>query len=171
MVFRKKEQPSTPVHSAKDSYPAFINSNSKEREMAEESRKPNQGIPTDVNAYFGKGSKFSGKLSFEGTIRVDGAVEGEILSKDVLIVGEGADIKADIKVHTVYISGSVEGDIIAKKRLEIRPPGRVYGSVKTTSLLIQEGAIFEGHCSMGTRTHTAEAKPQPSEREAPAVQA
>lgn len=139
--------------------------------MVEESRKPHQGIPTDVNAYFGKGSKFSGKLSFEGTIRVDGAVEGEIQSKDVLIVGEGAEIRADIKVHTIYISGSVEGDIIAKKRLEIRPPGRVYGSVKTASLLIHEGAIFEGHCSMGTRTPAVEAKPQPNERETPSIQA
>ena len=138
--------------------------------MAEEIRKPHQGVPTDVNAYFGKGSKFTGKLSFEGTVRVDGAVEGEIISNDVLIVGEGADIKATVKVNAVFVSGTIDGDIVAKKRLEIRPQGRVYGNIKTASLLIHEGAIFEGSCSMGTRTvgneTKVETKPQtPKERE------
>lgn len=103
----------------------------------------------EVNAYLGKGSKVAGKLAFEGTVRVDGQVEGEVAAQDTLIVGESAVVNAQISGSTIIIKGKVTGDITARKRVEIRAPGKLFGNVTTPSLIIQEGVIFEGHCSMG----------------------
>ena len=113
----------------------------------------------DVQAYLGKGSRVSGKLNFEGTVRVDGQVEGEIAAQDTLIVGERAVVTAQISGTTIVIRGKVTGDIHARKRVEIRAPGRLFGNIVTPSLVIHEGVIFEGHCSMasGAEVRSAEA--------------
>jgi cytoskeletal protein CcmA (bactofilin family) len=103
----------------------------------------------EVSAYLGKGSRVTGKLNFEGTVRVDGQVEGEISAQDTLVIGESAVVNAQITGSTVILKGKVTGDITARKRLEIRAPGKLFGNVTTPSLVIQEGVIFEGHCSMG----------------------
>src|SRR5688572_14494449 len=83
----------------------------------------------DVHAYLGKGSRVSGKLNFDGTVRVDGHVEGEISAQDTLIVGESAVVTAQISGNTVIIKGKVTGDINARTRLEIRAPGKLYGNI------------------------------------------
>lgn len=106
-------------------------------------------VPNEVSAYLGKGSRVTGKLNFEGTGRVDGQVEGEIAAQDTLIIGESAVVNAQISGSTIILKGKVTGDITARKRLEIRAPGKLFGNVTTPSLVIQEGVIFEGHCSMG----------------------
>lgn len=120
----------------------------KDRELPE----PEPTLPAasgEVNAYLGKGSKVAGKLTFEGTVRVDGQVEGEVAAQDTLIVGESAIVNAQIIGSTIIIRGKVTGDITARKRVEIKAPGKLFGNVTTPSLIIQEGVIFEGHCSMG----------------------
>ena len=114
-----------------------------------ERESPPTTVPPEINAYLGKGSRVTGKLNFEGTVRVDGQVEGEIAAQDTLIVGETAIINAQISGNSVIIKGKVTGDITARKRVEIRTPGKLFGNVTTPSLIIQEGVIFEGHCSMG----------------------
>jgi cytoskeletal protein CcmA (bactofilin family) len=103
----------------------------------------------EVSAYLGKGSRITGKLNFEGTVRVDGQVEGEIAAQDTLVVGESAILNAQISGSSIIITGKVTGDITARKRVEIRAPGKLFGNVTTPSLIIQEGVVFEGHCSMG----------------------
>lgn len=121
---------------------------------------------TDVSAYLGKGSKVSGKLNFDGTVRVNGSVEGEITAQDTLIVGESAVVTAQINGNTIIITGKVTGDINAKKRVEIRAPGKLYGNIVTPNLVIHEGVHFEGHCSMGSPdSRGAEMKPAPFPKE------
>lgn len=121
----------------------------KEHAMVEKD-KTEGGEFGEVHAYLGKGSRVSGKLNFDGTVRVDGQVEGEISAQDTLIVGERAVVTAQISGNTVVIRGKVTGDINARKRVEIRAPGKLFGNIVTPSLVIQEGVIFEGHCSMGS---------------------
>jgi len=104
--------------------------------------------PTDMNAFIGKGSQFVGKLTFEGTVRIDGRVDGEIFSKGTLVIGEGAEIKAKINVDTVIIQGKVSGNILANKLIEMRQPGRLYGNIRTPALQVEKGVIFEGNCRM-----------------------
>jgi cytoskeletal protein CcmA (bactofilin family) len=118
-------------------------------------------VAGEVNAYLGKGSRVTGKLNFEGTVRVDGQVEGEITAQDTLIVGEPAIVNAQITGNSVIIKGRVTGDITARKRVEIRAPGKLFGNVTTPSLIIQEGVIFEGHCSMGGAESKADRKVTP----------
>lgn len=113
-------------------------------------RESHLGASGEVNAYFGKGSKFSGKLCFEGIVRVDGKVEGEIQSSDTLIIGEGAEVRANINVTNVFISGRVDGDIIANGRIELARAGSLNGNIRTPVFIIQEGGSFNGRCTMST---------------------
>ena len=102
-----------------------------------------------VTAFLGQGTRLTGKVAFEGPARIEGQVEGEIVASETLWIGESAVLNAQIAGATVIIHGKVTGDITASRRLEIRAPGRLYGNVTTPSLVIEEGVIFEGHCSMG----------------------
>ncbi len=107
------------------------------------------GDTSRETAFLGKGTRLSGKVSFEGTARIEGQIEGEIVANDTLLIGESALVNAQITGGTIVIHGKVTGDITASKKLEIRAPGRLYGNVTTPSLVIEEGVVFEGHCSMG----------------------
>jgi cytoskeletal protein CcmA (bactofilin family) len=110
-------------------------------------------MPDDVgggsNAFLGKGSRVVGKLVFEGPVRIEGQVEGEISAQDALTIGESAVVNAQIVGNSVVIQGRVTGDVTARKRLEIRAPGKLYGNISSPSLVIQEGVVFEGQCNMG----------------------
>jgi len=108
-----------------------------------------------ASAFLGRGTRVSGKIAFEGPARIEGQVEGEVVASESLLVGETAVLNAQISGGTVVIHGKVTGDINATKRLEIRAPGRVYGNVTTPSLVIEEGVVFEGHCSMGAAENRA----------------
>jgi cytoskeletal protein CcmA (bactofilin family) len=102
-----------------------------------------------VQAHLGKGSRVEGKLTFEGSVEIDGCVDGEIGAQDAVIIGDSAVINAQIHAETIIIKGKVTGDLTARKRVELRAPGRVVGNITTPSLVIHEGVVFEGHCSMG----------------------
>jgi cytoskeletal protein CcmA (bactofilin family) len=100
------------------------------------------------NAFLGEGTSFTGVLTFEGTVRIDGKMEGEIITKDTLVVGETAIVSATIHAGMVLLSGTVHGDIIAEKKVEILSTGKLFGNIATPSLSIEEGVLFEGSCSM-----------------------
>jgi cytoskeletal protein CcmA (bactofilin family) len=102
----------------------------------------------EISAYLGKETLFEGKMTFEGVFRLDGKFEGEIFDSGTLIVGETAVVKGKVGLHTIVINGLVEGEVHAKGRVEIHSTGKVYGSLFTPVLTINEGAIFEGHCKM-----------------------
>ncbi|MBI5344133.1 MAG: polymer-forming cytoskeletal protein, partial [Deltaproteobacteria bacterium] len=91
---------------------------------------------------------FEGKLHFENTVRIDGSFKGEISSGGTLVVGEGADIEAEIKVDTAVITGLVKGRVEASNRVELQSPCRVCGEIRTPNLIIGEGALFQGNCVM-----------------------
>ena len=100
------------------------------------------------SAYLDRGAKVSGKLHFEGPARIDGQVDGEINGKEVTI-GESAVVTAQITAESVVVCGKVKGEITASQRIEIRPTAKVSGNISAPKLVVQEGAVFEGSCSMG----------------------
>ena len=102
----------------------------------------------EISTLLGQGSEFEGKLTFEGTIRIDGVLKGEIFSDDVLIIGETARVEAEIDVGEVIVQGSVVGNVRAKRSIELLAPGRILGDLRTPNLLIEKGAFFEGHSFM-----------------------
>src|SRR5438046_1668438 len=114
-----------------------------------------------TSAFLGKGTKIVGKLTFEGSVRIEGQVEGEITAQDTLTVGESAVVKAKIAGTSVVVHGQVTGDINARTRLELRAPSKVVGNITSASLVIHEGAVFEGRCSMGGGTDNARKAKKP----------
>lgn len=103
---------------------------------------------SDLNALLGRGSEFDGKLTFEGTVRIDGKFTGTIITNDILVVGEGAKIEAEISCGTLIVHGEVNGNVRAKNLVELHQPARVRGNVETPSLMVEKGVMFEGQCKM-----------------------
>jgi len=122
--------------------------------------KKGSGSPeqSEITAFLGKGTEFKGVLSFEGTIRVDGKVEGEILSKDTLIAGDGASLQGEISVGTLISSGKIIGNINASQKVHLLAPGNIQGNIKTPKLIIEEGVSFDGKCEMAAEKKASEQK-------------
>lgn len=101
-----------------------------------------------IRAFLGEGTAFKGQLNFEGTVRLDGNLEGQIFTQDNLVLGETARIKADLFVGSLIAKGKVVGNITATGKVEIHAGAEIYGNIKTSILKIEEGAIFVGKCEM-----------------------
>ncbi len=102
----------------------------------------------EITTLLGRGASFEGKLTFEGTVRIDGKFKGSVFSDDVLVIGEGAVVEAEIEIGEVIIQGTVIGNVSAKRSIEIHAPGKVKGDLRTPSLQIDKGVIFEGRSFM-----------------------
>jgi cytoskeletal protein CcmA (bactofilin family) len=100
-------------------------------------------------AHLYRGSRVTGQLSFQGSANIDGCVDGEIRCQGTLTVGEGAEVKARISGDTVIIRGRVDGNVTGNTKVELTAPARVYGNIHTPRLVIAEGVVFDGDCSMG----------------------
>src|SRR5208282_2466056 len=142
-----------PVHSAPAPLPAAAAAESKQSNTNGAAAKPAATPANSSGAYLDAGSRINGKLNFESPARIDGQVEGEINAKDSLMIGESAVVAAQIKADSVIVAGKVSGDIIAVHRIEIRPSAKVLGNITAPTLVINEGALFEGHCAMQAESH------------------
>ena len=120
--------------------------------------RPEQG---EINTLLGNGSEFEGKLTFEGTVRIDGKFTGTIVTNDVLVVGEGAKIQAEINCGTIIVHGEIHGDIKAKSAVELHHPARMKGNIETPSLMIEKGVTFEGQCKMDSSDKGVKPLPGP----------
>lgn len=149
MRFLTKDTPPVETHQVQTHRPAPV---------VAAKEKDNYG---ELNAFLGKGCAYEGKLTFEGTVRIDGRFYGEIFSQDVLVIGQGAQVHAEIDVGVVVVSGEVTGNIRASDRIELRSPARLRGNISTPTLIVEEGVIFEGNCRM---TGDLDRHPSPSPR-------
>jgi cytoskeletal protein CcmA (bactofilin family) len=102
----------------------------------------------DINALLGHGSEFEGKLTFEGTVRIDGKFTGEIFSDGTLIVGEGAEVQAEVRVANVMVYGEVVGNITSTESVELHAPASLRGNITAPALHIDKGVYFDGACQM-----------------------
>ena len=96
--------------------------------------------------FLGKGAQFKGIINFEGTIRIDGKLEGEIHTKGTLVVGEHAVIEGDVSADVVINGGRVTGNIVASEKVQLLATGIVLGTIKTPLLTVEEGVRFMGSC-------------------------
>ncbi len=103
-----------------------------------------------VSGFLGSQTEFTGKLCFSGVVHLDGTFEGEIISRGTLVVGSESVVNADIYSNVMKIAGEVHGDLTASEKIELYPPAKVYGNIRTPSLIVEEGVIFEGTCRMST---------------------
>lgn len=101
-----------------------------------------------VNAFIDKDTEVKGDVRFKESFRIDGKFKGKILAGNTLIIGESAQVNADIEVKNISINGRVKGSIIARESTEIFSLGRVTGQIITGKLTVEEGAFFQGTCQM-----------------------
>ncbi len=117
--------------------------------MLRRDEKEKGGTQSDeIIAFLGKGTEFKGIITYSGTVRIDGKVEGEIITQGKLIVGETAVINAEISAGTVICGGKIAGNIRASQRVHLLSKAMMTGSVNTPNLIIEEGVSFNGKCEM-----------------------
>src|SRR5713226_1863392 len=110
-----------------------------------------------LSGFVGSGTVVTGEATFKAMMRIDGHLSGRISSSSgTLVVGTNGKVEANIDVAVATIHGTVNGDIIATQRLELGRAAKVSGNIQTPSLLIEQGAIFEGSCKMTQLSATAE---------------
>lgn len=119
-----------------------------------------------VSGFLGSQTEFTGKLAFSGVVHLDGVFHGEIISRGTLVVGGESVVHATIHSAVLKIAGEVRGDLIATEKIELYPPAKIYGNIRTPRLVIEEGVIFEGTCSMAAvkadLTELVDAEPEQS---------
>jgi cytoskeletal protein CcmA (bactofilin family) len=104
---------------------------------------------SDNLTYLGKGVDFKGVVNFDGTIRIDGRLEGEIHTTGTLIIGEQAVIKGIVSAGILMTSGKINGTVTATAKIQILKPGVLIGDIHTPGISIEDGAHFHGTCDMG----------------------
>lgn len=102
----------------------------------------------EIIAFVGKGVTFRGAISYEGTVRIDGRVDGEIQTTGTLVIGEEAVITAKVEAGTVVSKGKITGDVVAKDRVKLMAPAVLSGSIKAPVFSMEEGVSFDGTCEM-----------------------
>jgi cytoskeletal protein CcmA (bactofilin family) len=113
------------------------------------------------SAYLSSASTIIGNLHFENAARIDGRVDGDIVSMNQLIIGETAEVTARIEAPSVLVLGKVNGEINATERIDIRPPATVLGNVSSPVVVVEEGAALDGHCSVLEKSVEEHKSPKP----------
>lgn len=110
-----------------------------------------------LSGFVGAGTLVTGEANFKAMMRVDGHLSGRVSSSSgTLIVGANGKVDANIEVAVAVIHGTINGDIIASQRLELGRAAKVNGNIQTPSLIIEQGAVFEGSCKMLQMTAAAD---------------
>jgi len=109
---------------------------------------PARATGEQSEAILGRGVAFDGTLRFTGTLRIEGSFKGHILAGDVLVIGDGADVSADISCGSITVTGEARGSLTAARAIELRAPARVTADVTTPSLIVGEGVLLDGTVKM-----------------------
>jgi len=110
-----------------------------------------------LSGFVGGGTVVTGEANFKAMMRVDGHLSGRVTSNSgTLIVGANGKVDANIEVAVAVIHGTINGDIVATQRLELGRAAKVNGNIQTPSLIIEQGAVFEGSCKMLQMSQAAE---------------
>ncbi|MGD2115085.1 MAG: polymer-forming cytoskeletal protein [Acidobacteriota bacterium] len=119
----------------------------------------------ELNGFVDAGSQFRGELRFDTSFRIEGRVEGSVISDGVLVVGEGGEVDGEIQIGQIYVSGTVKGTVKATRKVQLCSSGRLFADLETPSLAIEDGAVFEGRCVMNRERDRGDQKTAGSARE------
>ena len=125
--------------------------------------KKREGDDSKITGFFDKDTQISGDLTFKGSFRIDGYFKGTIHSDTTLIIGEKGKVEADIQIGYIMIDGEVKGTISAKEKVEIHSNGRVFGTIISPKLVIEEGAFLEANCQTTDKISQAITQEKPIE--------
>jgi cytoskeletal protein CcmA (bactofilin family) len=118
--------------------------------------------------FFSAGTRIEGTLELDGEVKLEGHIKGKVSGTGVIIVGERADLQADIFAPTIVVHGMVRGQVHASDRLELHRTAQVKGMIQAARIRIDEGAAFEGECRMTSKdaVKTDDKRPAPVTRTA-----
>lgn len=105
-------------------------------------------IDIDANSTIGEEAVFEGRFAIQGSLRIDGKFEGEVLHVDQLQIGPKARVRTNITATSVVVEGIVLGNITAYRRILLLSSARVLGDLMTPELIIQDGVVLEGKCTI-----------------------
>lgn len=164
------QRPEVPDYSTAKTYPSYQPTNNTEARPAVDATPSNgsramtesETLAKDIkegtlSGFVGGGTVVTGEANFKAMMRVDGHLSGRVSSTSgTLIVGANGKVDANIEVAVAVIHGTINGDIIATQRLELGRAAKVNGNIQTPSLIIEQGAVFEGTCKMVQMTAAAD---------------
>ena len=101
-----------------------------------------------LNTIIGSDSKIIGDIESQGSVHIDGEIQGNVIAKNLITVGTSAKIAGNIRTVEIVVSGKIEGNIFAKKEIELKNKSVVKGDISTKILTIETGAMLDGKCSM-----------------------
>lgn len=103
---------------------------------------------TVITTIIGKGAECNGDFTAEGSVRIDGTINGAVKVTGTLILGASGSINGDVEAQSVVIGGEIIGDIVVKDKTELTSTARLIGNITTVLIVIDENAIFQGSCNM-----------------------
>jgi cytoskeletal protein CcmA (bactofilin family) len=103
---------------------------------------------TNPDTVFGKEAYFQGTLTAKGSLKIDGRIDGSIVDAKMVTLGKTGKIRGDISCETCSVGGEVKGNILALTSIEVLSGARVEGDLRAPRIMLEEGAFFNGNCSM-----------------------
>ena len=122
------------------------------------SKKAAVSFTGEIETIIGKGTVFTGTVNGKGAIRVDGQLDGDLQTSGDLMVGESAQIKAQVKARSAIVGGVIYGNMEIQEKLELLPTAQLHGDIKVGALIIGEGAVFKEACQMNQNAATVPSK-------------
>ena len=142
MIWRRDEQPARQAEPAREE-PRETRGDRQERHEGRR-RMADDGEVTVL----GQGASLEGNIVSAGSLRIDGKVKGQINADGDVAISPQSSVEADIKAENATVAGKFKGNIIVKGRAELARGGRVDGNITCKTLVVQEGAIFQGQSLM-----------------------
>lgn len=115
-----------------------------------------------ITTIIGNGAECNGDFNAEGSIRVDGTIQGNVTVSGTLIVGVSGYINGDVNASVVIVGGEINGNVNAPDKMELTSTARMIGDIVTTTIVIDERAVFQGNCNMNQ--DVSGKKPRPDSR-------
>jgi len=110
-----------------------------------------------MSTVIGKDAKLTGTIEVAGSLRIDGYIKGKVVSSETVVIGTTGKVEGDVDAKNGTIAGTVTGNVTVTEKVELQTQAVLYGDLKTTALVIEQGATFDGACCMkqGATRHEA----------------
>jgi len=102
----------------------------------------------ELNTIVGKGTRITGNMNVQNSLRIDGNVDGDIKTTDTIIVGKEGKVKGNIFAKNILVAGKVQGNVSAKEKIFLQATSSIQGDITASHLVVEEGAVFDGQCKM-----------------------
>ena len=114
-----------------------------------------------ITAFLGAGTQYHGQFNFQGVVRIDGSVIGDIISDGVLVLGEEGLVEGSVRVGELIASGRIVGDVVASRRVVLHKSAKVRGNLATPAVVVEDGAVINGQLRMTESDAAAVAAGEP----------